>query len=289
MIGAPNAGKSTLLNNVIGEKISIVTHKKQTTRSTLKGVYVCKNTQIIFLDTPGLFNPKRFIDKIMVKTAWKSSKKSSVICFLYDCTKNIIDGYTLKTLEELKSNHAPTVLILNKIDLVNKKKLLPLIHNFEKIFKFEETFMVSALDGSGTELLLNYLIKKMPEGPFLYDQNDLTDTPKRQIASEILREKLFINMHDEIPYNLIVETESWKEKINSSLEIYQNIYVTKKSHKGMIIGHLGKNIKMVGILARKDMENFFDKKVHLYIKVKVRENCLQDTKLLESTGLDTSA
>ena len=289
MIGAPNAGKSTLLNNVIGEKISIVTHKKQTTRSTLKGVYVCKNTQIIFLDTPGLFNPKRFIDKIMVKTAWKSSSKSSVICFLYDCTKHIIDGYTLKTLEELKGNHAPTVLILNKIDLVNKKKLLPLIHNFEKIFKFEETFMVSALDGSGTELLLNYLIKKMPEGPFLYDQNDLTDTPKRQIASEILREKLFINMHDEIPYNLIVETESWKEKINSSLEIYQNIYVTKKSHKGMIIGHLGKNIKMVGILARKDMENFFDKKVHLYIKVKVRENCLQDTKLLESTGLDTSA
>ena len=166
MIGAPNAGKSTLLNNVIGEKISIVTHKKQTTRSTLKGVYVCKNTQIIFLDTPGLFNPKRFIDKIMVKTAWKSSNKSSVICFLYDCTKNIIDGHTLKTLEELKSNHAPTVLILNKIDLVNKKKLLPLIHNFEKIFKFEETFMVSALDGSGTELLLNYLIKKMPEGPF---------------------------------------------------------------------------------------------------------------------------
>jgi len=225
----------------------------------------------------------------MVKTAWKSSNKSTVICFLYDCTKNIIDEYTIKTLEELKSNHKQTVLVLNKIDLVNKKKLLPLIHNFENLFKFEEIFMLSALDGSGTELLLNYLIKKMPEGPFLYDHNDLTDTPKRQIASEILREKLFINMHDEIPYNLVVETESWKEKINTSIEIYQNIYVTKKSHKGMIIGHSGKNIKMVGILARKDMENFFDKKVHLYIKVKVRENCLQDTKLLESTGLDTSA
>ena len=278
-----------MLNYVIGEKISIVTHKKQTTRSTLKGVFVKKNTQIIFLDTPGLFNPKRYIDKIMVKTAWKSSNKSTVICFLYDCTKNIIDEYTIKTLEELKSNHKQTVLVLNKIDLVNKKKLLPLIHNFENLFKFEEIFMLSALDGSGTELLLNYLIGKMPESPFLYDQNDLTDTPKRQIASEILREKLFINMHDEIPYNLVVETESWKEKMNTSIEIYQNIYVTKKSHKGMIIGHSGKNIKMVGILARKDMENFFDKKVHLYIKVKVRENCLQDTKLLESTGLDISA
>ena len=225
----------------------------------------------------------------MVKTAWKSSNKSTIICFLYDCTKSIIDGYTIKTLEELKSNHTPIILILNKIDLVKKNELLPLIHNFKKLFEFEEIFMLSALDGSGTELLLNSLIKKMPEGPFLYDENDLTDTPKRQIASEILREKLFINMHDEIPYNLVVETESWKEKINTSIEIYQNIYVTKKSHKGMIIGHSGKNIKMVGILARKDMENFFDKKVHLYIKVKVRENCLQDTKLLESTGLDTSA
>ena len=225
----------------------------------------------------------------MVKTAWKSSNKSTIICFLYDCTKSIIDGYTIKILEELKSNHTPITLILNKIDLVKKNELLPLIHNFKKLFEFEEIFMLSALDGSGTELLLNSLIKKMPEGPFLYDQNDLTDTPNRQIASEILREKLFINMHDEIPYNLVVETESWKEKINTSIEIYQNIYVTKKSHKGMIIGHSGKNIKMVGILARKDMENLFGKKVHLYIKVKVRENCLQDAKLLESTGLDTSA
>ena len=225
----------------------------------------------------------------MVKAAWRSFNKSNVICFLYDCTKKNIDEYTIKILEELKSNHAPIILILNKIDLINKKKLLPLIDNFKKLFNFEEIFMLSALDGSGTELFLNFLIKKMPESSFIYDHNDLTDTPKRQIASEILREKLFINMHDEIPYNLVVETESWKEKINSSIEIFQNIYVTKKSHKGMIIGHSGKNIKMVGILARKDMENFFDKKVHLYIKVKVRENCLQDAKLLESTGLDTSA
>jgi len=277
------------LNYIVGEKISIVTHKKQTTRSTLKGVFVKNNTQIIFLDTPGLFKAKRYIDKIMVRTAWKSSNDSSVICFLYDSTKNSINDNIIKTLEGLKSHKIPIVLILNKVDLIKKKELLPLILKFEKLYKFEEIFMLSALDGSGIESLLNWLIRKMPESHFLFDHDDLTDTPKRQIASEILREKLFINMHDEIPYNLLVDTEIWKEKINSSVEIHQNVYVTKKSHKGMVIGHSGNNIKRIGIHARKEMENFFNKKVHLYIKVKVRENCLQDPKLLESSGLDTSA
>ena len=278
-----------MINNIIGEKVSIVTHKRQTTRSVLKGIFVKDQTQIIFLDTPGIFEANRFIDKMMVKTAWKYSYESNIICFLYDASKSKISHETIKILEILKDQKASVILILNKVDLIKKKELLPLISKFKNIFSFKEVFMLSALNGSGIISLIEYLIKEMPECPFLYDSDYITDTPQRQIASEILREKLFLNLHDEIPYNLVVDNEIWNEKKNNSIEIHQNIYVTKKSHKAMIIGHSGSNIKRIGIIARKEMESLFSKKIHLYIRVKIKDNCLTDSKLLESSGLDTSA
>jgi len=278
-----------LINNIIGEKVSIVTHKKQTTRSVLKGIFVKDQTQIIFLDTPGIFEANRFIDKMMVKTAWKYSNESNIICFLYDASKSKISNANIKILEILKDQKESVILILNKVDLIKKKELLPLISKFKNIFSFKEVFMLSALKGSGIIELVDYLIKEMPESPFLFDSDYITDTPQRQIASEILREKLFLNLHDEIPYNLVVDNEIWNEKKNNSIEIHQNIYVTKNSHKAMIIGHSGSNIKRIGVMARKDMESLFSKKIHLYIRVKIKDNCLTDTKLLESSGLDTSA
>ena len=278
-----------MINNIIGEKVSIVTHKKQTTRSVLKGIFVKDQTQIIFLDTPGIFEANRFIDKMMVKTAWKYSNESNIICFLYDASKSKISNANIKILEILKDQKESVILILNKVDLIKKKELLPLISKFKNIFSFKEVFMLSALKGSGIIELVDYLIKEMPESPFLFDSDYITDTPQRQIASEILREKLFLNLHDEIPYNLVVDNEIWNEKKNNSIEIHQNIYVTKNSHKAMIIGHSGSNIKRIGVMARKDMESLFSKKIHLYIRVKIKDNCLTDTKLLESSGLDTSA
>ena len=278
-----------MINNIIGEKVSIVTHKRQTTRSVLKGIFVKDQTQIIFLDTPGIFEANRFIDKMMVKIAWKYSNESNIICLLYDASKSKISHETIKILEILKDQKASVILILNKVDLIKKKELLPLISKFKNIFSFKEVFMLSALNGSGIIALIDYLIKEMPECPFLYDSDYITDTPQRQVASEILREKLFLNLHDEIPYNLVVDNEIWNEKKNNSIEIHQNIYVTKNSHKAMIIGHSGSNIKRIGIIARKEMETLFSKKIHLYIRVKIKDNCLTDSKLLESSGLDTSA
>ena len=289
LIGSPNVGKSTLINNIIGEKVSIVTHKKQTTRSVLKGIFVKDQTQIIFLDTPGIFEAKRFIDKTMVKTAWKYSNEANIICLLHDASKSKISQETLKIVKILKHQNASVILILTKVDLIKNKELLPLISKFKNIFTFNEVFMLSAKNGSGIRKLIDWLIKEMPDCPFLYDADDITDTPQRQIASEILREKLFLNLHDEIPYNLVVDTEIWNEKKNKSIEIHQNIFVTKNSHKAMIIGHAGSNIKRIGILARKEMETFFSKKIHLYTRVKIKDNCLTDKKLLESSGIDTSA
>ena len=278
-----------MINNIIGEKVSIVTHKRQTTRSVLKGIFVKDQTQIIFLDTPGIFEANRFIDKMMVNTAWKYSNESNIICLLYDASKSKISHETIKILEILKGQKASVILILNKVDLIKKKELLPLISKFKNIFSFKEVFMLSALNGSGIIALIDYLIKEMPECPFLYDSDYITDTPQRQVASEILREKLFLNLHDEIPYNLVVDNEIWNEKKNNSIEIHQNIYVTKNSHKAMIIGRSGSNIKRIGTIARKEMESLFSKKIHLYIRVKIKDNCLADLKLLESSGLDTSA
>ena len=289
LIGAPNAGKSTLINTIIGEKIAIVSHKSQTTRTSIKGIFLKQNTQIVFIDTPGIFKSKRFLDELMVNNAWKSLNDSDLVCLLYDVGIKNINSNTLEIIKNLKNIHRPVVLILNKIDLINKKDLLPLISEFQSLFKFEKIFMLSALKSKGIKDFLDWITKQMPVGPFLYPIEDITDTNLRYLASEILREKLLLNMHQEIPYNLIVSTETWKEKKDNNLEIHQNIFVSKTSHKAMILGKSGQNIKRIGILARKEMEKVFNKRIHLYTRVKIQENCLTNINLLKSSGLNIDA
>ena len=288
-MGAPNAGKSTLINTIIGEKIAIVSHKSQTTRTSIKGILLKQNTQIVFIDTPGIFKSKRFLDELMVNNAWKSLNDSDLVCLIYDVGIKNINSNTLEIIKNLKNIHRPVVLILNKIDLINKKDLLPLIAEFQSLLKFEKIFMLSALKSEGIKDFLDWITKKMPVGPFLYPIEDITDTNLRYLASEILREKLLLNMHQEIPYNLIVSTETWKEKKDNNLEIHQNIFVSKTSHKAMILGKSGQNIKRIGILARKEMEKAFNKRIHLYTRVKIQENCLTNINLLKSSGLNIDA
>lgn len=224
-----------------------MSHKSQTTRTSIKGIFLKQNTQIVFIDTPGIFKSKRFLDELMVNNAWKSLNNSDLVCLLYDVGIKNINSNTLEIIKNLKNINRPIVLILNKIDLINKKDLLPLISEFQCLFKFEKIFMLSALKSKGIKDFLDWITKQMPVGPFLYPIEDITDTNLRYLASEILREKLLINMHQEIPYNLIVSTETWKEKKDNNLEIHQNIFVSKTSHKAMILGKSGQNIKRIGI------------------------------------------
>ena len=278
-----------MLNTIIGEKIAIVSHKSQTTRTSIKGIFLKQNTQIVFIDTPGIFKSKRFLDELMVNNAWKSLNDSDLVCLLYDVGIKNINSNTLEIIKNLKNINRPIVLILNKIDLINKNDLLPLISEFQSLFKFEKIFMLSALKSKGIKDFLDWITKQMPVGPFLYPIEDITDTNLRYLASEILREKLLLNMHQEIPYNLIVSTETWKEKKDNNLEIHQNIFVSKTSHKAMILGKSGQNIKRIGILARKEMEKVFNKRIHLYTRVKIQENCLTNINLLKSSGLNIDA
>ena len=278
-----------MINTIIGEKIAIVSHKSQTTRTSIKGIFLKQNTQIVFIDTPGIFKSKRFLDELMVNNAWKSLNDSDLVCLLYDVGIKNINSNTLEIIKNLKNINRPIILILNKIDLINKKDLLPLISEFQSLFKFEKIFMLSALKSKGIKDFLDWITKQMPVGPFLYPIEDITDTNLRYLASEILREKLLLNMHQEIPYNLIVSTETWKEKKDNNLEIHQNIFVSKTSHKAMILGKSGQNIKRIGILARKEMEKLFNKRIHLYTRVKIQENCLTNINLLKSSGLNIDA
>ena len=243
----------------------------------------------MFIDTPGIFKSKRFLDELMVNNAWKSLNDSDLVCLLYDVGIKNINSNTLEIIKNLKNINRPIVLILNKIDLINKKDLLPLISEFQSLLKFEKIFMLSALKSKGIKDFLDWITKQMPVGPFLYPIEDITDTNLRYLASEILREKLLLNMHQEIPYNLIVSTETWKEKKDNNLEIHQNIFVSKTSHKAMILGKSGQNIKRIGILARKEMEKVFNRRIHLYTRVKIQENCLTNISLLKSSGLDVDA
>jgi len=256
---------------------------------SLRGIVIRGDTQIIFMDTPGIFKANRFLDRIMVKSAWKSSNDSNVTCLIYDATKTKINENTSNILHSLNKFIHPVILVLNKVDLIKRKDLLPLIDKFNNITNFDQIFMVSALNGDGTEDLLYWLSGQMPEGPFLYDVDDISDMPVRQMASEVLREKLILNLHQEIPYNLVVETESWETKDDKSVKICQNIYVSRKSHKSIVIGNSGNNIKRIGTMARKEMQSIFNFKVHLFIRVKLREDCLIDPKLLQSVGIDTNA
>ena len=275
IIGAPNAGKSTLLNQIIGSKISIVTPKVQTTRSTLKAIYLKEETQLVFVDTPGIFTPKRTLEKAIVETAWSGLEGIDEVLVIIDATKNFCGDLEI-ILEKLKVKKITPILVINKTDIVTKEKLSRIVAEAKDIFSFKEIFTISALMKNGVEELLNYLCLAAPEHEWYFPEDQLTTTSMRVIASEITREKLFLSLSDELPYNLTVETETWEEQKNGSIKINQVIYVSKDTHKQIVLGRKGEMIKKIGTLARKNIEEMVENKVHLFLFVKVRENWTKD-------------
>jgi GTP-binding protein Era len=288
MIGAPNAGKSTLVNRLVGAKVSIVTHKVQTTRALVKGIATVGDTQLVFTDTPGIFAPKRRLDRAMVTKAWSGARDADIVLVLIDARKGIREDEE-RILEMLPSISQPKYLILNKVDTIEPPKLLELAKELNERAAFEETFMISALNGSGCDDLLKKLAKEAPEGPWYYPEDQISDLPMRQLAAEITREKLYLRLHQELPYSSTVETENWEEKKDGSVRIDQVIYVERDSQKKIVLGHKGETIKAIGAAARKELAGILEQKVHLFLFVKVRENWGNDPERYREMGLDFSA
>ncbi len=282
--GAPNVGKSTLLNQLVGSKLSIVSPKVQTTRTTLKAIYNQDNTQLVFVDTPGIFMPKRSLEESIVKTAWFGMQGIDLVLLVTDATHGLCDNSRI-ILEKLKSNKIKPILLLNKADLITKEKQKRLFQEYWNSGDFREVFAASAMKNQGIKELIDYLIENSPNSHWYFPEDQLTTEPMRILASEITREKLFLNLHDELPYNLTVETESWEELPNSSIKIHQSIYVARKTHKQIILGNKGQMIKKIGTLARQDIEKLVDAKVHLFLFVKIREDWVNDPERYRYLGM----
>jgi len=285
LIGAPNAGKSTLMNQLVGAKVSIVSHKVQTTRAIVRGIAIQDRTQIVFIDTPGIFTPKRRLDRAMVTTAWGGAKDGDLVLVLIDAERGI-RGEAEALLDSLAERHGHKVLVINKIDQVKRDTLLALTAAIHEKAKFDETFMISALNGSGCKDLMEYLAKTLPEGPWYYPEDQISDLPMRQLSAEITREKLFLRLHQELPYASHVETEGWVEKKDGSVRIEQVIYVERDSQKKIVLGHKGETIKAIGQASRKEIAEILDQKVHLFLFVKVRENWGNDPERYREMGLE---
>jgi GTP-binding protein Era len=286
LVGAPNAGKSTLVNRLVGAKISIVTHKVQTTRSRVRGVVVDGDCQIVFVDTPGIFTPKRRLERSMVAAAWSETKDADEVVLLADATRQSIDQDTRQIIDGLKARGRRAVLALNKVDKGKREVLLPLAAAFEAEGIFDRIFMISALTGDGIEDLRRFLIARMPEGPWLFPADELSDLPARLLAAEVTREKLFLNLHEELPYSLTVETDEWEDFDNGSVRIGQTITVLRDSHKAMCLGKGGHTIKAVREAAQADLGGILGRKVHLFLTVKVRENWLENRAHYQHWGLE---
>lgn len=285
LIGAPNAGKSTLINALVGAKISIVTHKVQTTRALLRGIVMQGETQIILMDTPGIFQPKRRLERAMVTTAWGGAGDADLVALLIDARKGV-DEENEAILEKLKEIKTPVVLILNKVDLVDPPQLLKLTEMLNAQFPFKETFMVSALTGSGVDRVREKFAEMMPEGPWLYPEDQVSDAPLRNLAAEITREKLFERLHDELPYRSTVETEEWQQKKDGSVKISQTIYVEREGQRKIVLGAGGQTIRAIGEQARKEIGKEIEATVHLFLFVKVRENWTDDPERYRMMGLE---
>lgn len=289
LIGAPNAGKSTLMNTLVGQKVSIVTPKVQTTRSRVRGIAMHDGAQVIFIDTPGIFKPKRRLDRAMVSAAWQGASDSDLVVLVHDAARTKIDDDTQRILDNLAKNGVQAALVLNKIDLVEPERLLARAAEMMEVVPFTKVFMVSAEKGKGTEDFLAWLAGEMPPGPYLFDPEDLSDMPQRLLAAEVLREKLFLNLHQELPYQLTVETESWTEKKDGSAEIRMTIYVARDGHKGIVLGRGGQTLKRIGQAARLELEEALDRPVHLLSFVKVRKDWMDDRDRYSSWDLDFDA
>lgn len=288
ILGAPNVGKSTLLNQMVGTKVSIVTHKVQTTRSRVLGICIEDDAQIIFIDTPGVFQPKRRLDRAMVASAWSGVADADMTMLLIDAARGICRD-TKGILEKLKEQQKKALLVLNKIDLVNKPELLELTKTLNEEGLFTDIFMVSAEKGDGVQDLLAFLGDKMKEGPWLFPEDQISDMPGRLLAAEITREKLYLHLHQELPYATTVETETWENKEDGSVKINQVIYVEREGQKGIVLGKGGKAIKTIGAEARQELQEILDCKVHLFLFVKVRENWVNDPERYRDWGLDYNA
>lgn len=284
LIGAPNAGKSTLINQLVGTKVSIVSHKVQTTRALVRGIAIEGETQLIFVDTPGIFAPKRRLDRAMVTSAWGGAEDADAAALLVDVRKGV-DGEVDAILNRLTEMRGTKILLLNKIDTIEPPRLLELADVLNRRIPFAETFMISALRGHGVPKFKSHLAERMPLGPWLYPEDQISDAPLRALAAEITREKIFERLHDELPYQSTVSTEQWTDQKDGSARIEQTIYVMRDGHKKIVIGEGGRTIKAIGSAARKEIALAADQKVHLFLFVKVRENWADDPERYREMGL----
>ena len=285
LIGAPNVGKSTLINAIVGAKVTIVSHKVQTTRTLLRGIATQEDAQLVFIDTPGIFQPRRRLDRAMVAGAWTGAGDADIVGAMIDAKRGL-DEETSALLERLAGLKQPKILIVNKIDLVEKPTLLTLVKNAIERVPFAATFMVSALSGDGIADLKHWLSGHVPVGPWHYPEDQLTDAPLRQLAAEITREKLYLRLHQELPYQSTVETNSWKELKDGSVRIEQTIYVERMSQRKIVLGKGGQTIKAIGAEARREIADIAEQPVHLFLFVKVREAWGNDPERYREIGLE---
>jgi len=285
LIGAPNVGKSTLVNALVGSKVTIVSRKVQTTRALIRGIVIEGNAQIILVDTPGIFAPRRRLDRAMVSTAWSGAHDADLVCVLLDA-KAGLDEEARTILAKLETVGHPKILVLNKIDLVPREKLLALAQAANERMRFEHTFMISALSGDGVADLRQTLATMVPEGPFLYPEDQMSDAPMRHLAAEITREKIYGHLHQELPYQSTVETDSWTDRKDGSIRIEQTIFVERESQRKIVLGKGGATIKAIGADSRKEIAEIMGVPVHLFLFVKVRENWGDDPDRYREMGLD---
>lgn len=288
LIGEPNAGKSTLLNRMVGAKVSIVTHKVQTTRTRIRGVCMEGPAQIVFVDTPGIFRPRRRLDRSMVKAAWGGASDADVIVLMIEAQRGLTEGVRaiIDRLKDEMPKGQPVALAINKIDRVKAETLLALAEEANAAYPFAKTFMISADKGYGVADLREWLALGLPEGPWFYPEDQIADLPMRMIAAEMTREKLTLRLHEELPYQLTVETEKWEDKPDGTTRIDQVIYVARDGHKGIVLGNRGETIKAIGQAARADISEFLGRTVHLFLQVKVRPNWLEEAERYSEMGLD---
>ena len=287
LIGEPNAGKSTLTNRMVGAKVSIVTHKVQTTRARIRGVALEGASQLVFVDTPGLFKPTRRLDRAMVAAAWGGAADADVVVLMIEANRGVTEGVEriLEGLQDFGANRK-IALAINKIDRIKSEALLALSEKMNEIYPFVATFMISAERGHGVDALKEWLAGEVPAGPWLYPEDQIADLPMRMIAAEMTREKLTLRLHQELPYQLTVETENWEERKDGSAKIDQIIYVVRDGHKGILLGHKGETIKQVSKASREELSEFLGRKVHLFLQVKVRSGWLDEAERYSEMGLD---
>jgi GTP-binding protein Era len=288
VIGAPNAGKSTLVNALVGAKVSIVSPKAQTTRSIVRGIAMYDNAQVIYVDTPGIFAAKQRFERAMVAAAWTGASEAEGVMFVVDAARTL-DPDSERILGQLKDSGRKAMLVLNKVDIADKVKLLDLTKRLNETGLFTDIFMVSALTGDGLDRIKDHIAALVPPGPWMFPADDVSDMPGRLLAAEITREQLFMQLNQELPYSCAVETDAWEDRKDGSAKVDQTIYVSREGHKAIVLGEGGKRIKNIGAKARAELESLLDRKVHLFLHVKVKENWREDRGMFSAWGLDFNA